>query len=72
MEAVRLKAAAKKHTNVLDHPMGYFKKDLSGDEKQELLDRLMNHYVRKYEQPCLKRQVYLALHSVEPKLRNRA
>jgi uncharacterized protein YbgA (DUF1722 family) len=72
MEAVRLKATVKKHTNVLDHLMGYFKKDLSGDEEQELLARLMNHYVRKYEQPYLKRQVYLALHSVEPKLRNRA
>lgn len=63
MEAVRLKATVKKHINVLHHLMGYFKKDLSGDETQELLEvigryhkgslplivpvTLMNHYVRK-------------------------
>ena len=68
--------------------MGYFKKDLSGDEKQELLEvigqyhegilplivpiTLMNHYVRKYDQPYLKQQVYLAPHPVELKLRNHA
>jgi len=88
MEAVRLKATVKKHTNVLHHLMGYFKKDLSGDEKQELLEvidryyeetlplivpvTLMNHYVRKYDQPYLKQQVYLAPHPVELKLRNHA
>ena len=88
MEALRLKATVKKHTNVLHHLMGYFKKDLSGDEKQELLEvidqyheggiplivpiTLMNHYVRKYDQPYLKQQVYLAPHPVELKLRNHA
>jgi uncharacterized protein YbgA (DUF1722 family) len=88
MEAVRLKATAKKHTNVLHHLMGYFKKDLSGDEKKELLQiidqyhrgivplivpiTLINHYVRKYDQPYLKQQVYLSPHPVELKLRNHA
>jgi uncharacterized protein YbgA (DUF1722 family)/uncharacterized protein YbbK (DUF523 family) len=88
METVRLKATVKKHTNVLHHLMGYFKKDLSGDEKQELLEvigqyhegtlplivpvTLMNHCVRKYDQPYLKQQVYLAPHPVELKLRNHA
>ena len=38
MEALRLKATPKKNTNVLQHLMGYFKKDLSPDEKQELLE----------------------------------
>ena len=68
--------------------MGYFKKDLSGDEKQELLEvigqyhegaiplivpiTLMNHYVRKYNEPYPKQQVYLAPHPVELKLRNHA
>jgi uncharacterized protein YbgA (DUF1722 family) len=66
--------------------MGYFKKQLSGDEKQELLEifgqyrnehvplivpmTLINHYVRKYDQPYLKQQTYLNPHPLELKLRN--
>ena len=88
MEAVQLKATVKKHTNVLHHLMGYFKKRLSADEKQELLEvigryregilplivpiTLMKHYVRKYDEPYLKKQVYLEPHPVELKLRNHA
>lgn len=34
---MRLHATVKKHVNVLLHIMGYFKKQLSADEKQELL-----------------------------------
>jgi uncharacterized protein YbgA (DUF1722 family) len=68
--------------------MGYFKKQLSADEKQELLEifdryrrqlvplvvpiTLINHYVRKYEQPYLAQQVYLNPHPMELKLRNHA
>jgi uncharacterized protein YbgA (DUF1722 family)/uncharacterized protein YbbK (DUF523 family) len=86
MQALRLKATVNKHTNVLHHLMGYFKKQLSGDEKQELLEvissyhrgilplivpvTLMNHYARKYDEPYLKGQVYLEPHPVELKLRN--
>jgi uncharacterized protein YbgA (DUF1722 family) len=63
MEALRLKTTTKKHANVLQHMIGYFKKQLSSDEKQELLEyfdlyrnghvplivpiTLINHYVRK-------------------------
>jgi uncharacterized protein YbgA (DUF1722 family) len=36
LEALRLKATAAKHVNVLHHVLGYFRKDLSGDEKREL------------------------------------
>jgi uncharacterized protein YbgA (DUF1722 family)/uncharacterized protein YbbK (DUF523 family) len=88
MEALRLKATVKKHTNVLHHLMGYFKKQLTKDEKQELLEvigryhegtvplivpiTLMNHYVRKYDEPYLKKQVYLEPHPMELKLRNHA
>lgn len=88
MAAMRLKPTAKKHVNVLMHMMGYFKKLLSGDEKQELLEvidrfrnhhiplivpiTLMNHYVRKYNEPYLKRQYYLNPHPTELKLRNHA
>lgn len=80
------KATVKKHCNVLQHIMGYFKKELSADEKQELLDiidryrlgqlplivpiTLINHYVRKYEPPYLLDQVYLNPHPLELMLRN--
>lgn len=83
--ALRLKPTLKKHINVLQHIMGYFKKQLSADEKQELLEvldrykngyvpllvpmTLINHYVRKYDQPYLKVQTYLNPHPVELKLR---
>ena len=85
MEALTLKTTAKKNNNVLQHLMGYFKKQLSADEKRELLEvfeqyrqgfvplivplTLMNHYVRKYDQPYLKIQTYLNPHPVELKLR---
>jgi uncharacterized protein YbgA (DUF1722 family) len=85
MEALALKTTQKKNINVLQHVMGYFKKQLSSDEKQELLEifdqyrrelvplivpiTLINHYVRKYDQPYLKRQTYLNPHPVELKLR---
>ncbi|ABK18522.1 YbgA family protein [Syntrophobacter fumaroxidans] len=86
MEALKLKATAKKNTNVLQHIMGYFKKELSQDEKQELLEiidryhdgfvplivpvTLIGHYVRKYDQPYLKGQYYLNPHPIELQLRN--
>jgi uncharacterized protein YbgA (DUF1722 family)/uncharacterized protein YbbK (DUF523 family) len=85
VEALRLKTTIKKHNNVLQHLMGYFKKQLSRDEKQELLEvfdnyrrelvplivpiTLINHYVRKYDQPYLNQQTYLNPHPMELKLR---
>ena len=86
MEALKLKTTIRKNINVLQHLMGYFKKQLSSDEKQELLEvfdhyrselvplivpiTLINHYVRKYDQPYLKQQTYLHPHPLELKLRN--
>lgn len=88
LESLRLKTTTKKNVNVLYHLAGYFKKDLSADEKQELLDlidhyrqgilplivpiTLINHYVRKYDQPYLKEQYYLHPHPLELQLRNHA
>ena len=85
VEAMRLKTTIRKHSNVLQHLMGYFKRQLTPDEKQELLEvfenyrnelvpliapiTLINHYVRKYDQPYLKQQTYLNPHPVELKLR---
>jgi uncharacterized protein YbgA (DUF1722 family)/uncharacterized protein YbbK (DUF523 family) len=86
MEALALKATAAKHANVLMHILGYFKKQLSADEKQEVLERiddyrrarvplivpvtLMNHFVRKYRQPYLGDQTYLNPHPLDLQLRN--
>lgn len=86
MAALRLRTTLKKHGNVLQHMMGYFKKMLSADEKDELLSyldlyrrgylplvvpvTLIKHYVRKYDQPYLKDQYYLHPHPVELQLRN--
>jgi uncharacterized protein YbgA (DUF1722 family) len=88
MEALRLKTTIKKNINVLQHMMGYFKRQLSADEKQELLETidqyrseyiplivpvtLIKHYVRKYDQTYLQQQLYLNPHPLELKLRNHA
>ena len=40
MEALKLGTTVKKNVNVLQHMMGYFKEQLSKDEKQELLEIL--------------------------------
>ncbi|MHA2344840.1 MAG: YbgA family protein, partial [Candidatus Hodarchaeales archaeon] len=86
MEGFKLLATVKKNTNVLMHCIGYFKKKISADEKQELLEvinnyhkgliplvvpiTLINHYVRKYNEPYLKDQYYLNPHPIELMLRN--
>jgi uncharacterized protein YbgA (DUF1722 family)/uncharacterized protein YbbK (DUF523 family) len=88
MDALKLKTSVKKNANVLYHLMGYFKEDLSADEKQELLEildryragyiplivpvTLIQHYVRKYKQPYLEKQTYLNPHPVDLQLRNHA
>lgn len=86
MRTLKKRATVRRHTNVLQHMMGYFKKQLTADEKQELLDvitryhdelmplivpvTLLNHYVLKYDQDYLRGQVYLNPHPIELKLRN--
>ncbi len=88
MTALRLKATPRKNSNVLEHMLGYFKKDLSAMEKQELLEVISNyrrgviplivpvtllaHYVRKYDKEYLKDQIYLNPHPLELQLRNHA
>ncbi len=86
MESLYLKTSPKKNVNALQHMMGYFKEQLSSDEKQELIDvighyrkeyiplivpvTLFRHYVRKYDQPYLKEQVYLNPYPLELQLRS--
>jgi uncharacterized protein YbgA (DUF1722 family)/uncharacterized protein YbbK (DUF523 family) len=88
MDALRQPATVRENANALMHMMGYFKEDLTADEKQELLQileqyragfvplivpaTLLRHYVRKYDEPYLKRQTYLNPHPVELQLRNHA
>jgi uncharacterized protein YbgA (DUF1722 family) len=86
LEALALKTTPKKNSNVLQHILGYFKEQLSADEKREMLEvielyrqdlvplivpiTLGNHYVRKYNQPYLRDQFYLHPHPLELQLRN--
>lgn len=85
MEAMGEIATTKKHTNVLHHIMGYFKNDITSDEKQELVElienyhngllplivpvTLLNHFVRKYKESYLEGQHYLNYHPMELMLR---
>ena len=78
-------ATVSKHVNVLQHIMGYFKKDLTRDEKEDLAGIiknysqgkvplmkpiiLLNRYVRKYNTPYLEQQYYLNPHPLELLLR---
>ena len=86
LEVLKFKTTPKKNANVLMHIMGYFREQLSPEEKKELLDvielhrtgsvplivpiTLVNHYVRKYREPYLMEQAYLNPHPVELQLRN--
>jgi uncharacterized protein YbgA (DUF1722 family)/uncharacterized protein YbbK (DUF523 family) len=86
MEGLQLLATPKKSTNVLQHMAGYFKEQLSAEEKKELQEvivsyhdglvplivpvTLLRHYVRKYKEEYLARQFYLNPHPLELMLRN--
>jgi uncharacterized protein YbgA (DUF1722 family)/uncharacterized protein YbbK (DUF523 family) len=86
MKGLAFHATVKKNTNVLQHIMGYFKQQLSADEKTELVDiigqyhdcllplivpiTLLRHYINKYDQQYLKGQRYLAPHPAQLMLRN--
>lgn len=86
MKGLALHATTAKNTNVLQHIMGYFKKELDPAEKAELLEvigqyhdhllplivplTLLKHYVRKYDQTYLLGQIYLSPHPAQLMLRN--
>ncbi len=86
MEALSLKSTTKKHTDVLMHMMGFFKKLLSKEEKADILEAiedyrkellplivpvtLIRHYVKKHKVDYLQDQVYLNPHPKELMLRN--
>lgn len=86
MVALAQPATTKKHTNVLEHMLGYFSKELSASERQEIVElirdfrrqftpliapvTLMLHYVRKFQVRYLLDQIYLDPSPKELMLRN--
>ncbi len=86
MEALTVKTTVRKHVNVLQHILGYFKHELGAQEKTELLSviedyhrgltplivpvTLIRHYVRIFEVGYIQDQVYLNPHPKELMLRN--
>jgi uncharacterized protein YbgA (DUF1722 family) len=86
MEALSHRATARKNTNVMHHMLGYFSKELSSDERKELLGvigdyhkslvpllvplTLIRHYAGKYDVAYLLGQSYLQPHPKELMLRN--
>ena len=75
MQALSRTASRKKHTNVLMHIQGFFKKQLSFDEKAELTQEiehyrlgyvpllapltLLKHHLKTHPNDYLQKQVYL-------------
>jgi uncharacterized protein YbgA (DUF1722 family)/uncharacterized protein YbbK (DUF523 family) len=86
MAGLKLLATPRKHVNVLQHMLGYFKKTLDPAGRAELLEvigqyhrglvplivpvTLLNHHVRRLGEPYLGRQVYLNPAPLELMLRN--
>ena len=79
-------ATTRKHTNVLQHVQGYFKRSIDAEDKKELADTifeyhagqvplvvpltLIRHHLRRHPHPWLERQTYLHPYPAELMLRN--
>lgn len=86
MQALTVRATAKKHVNVLEHMLGYCSPQLSPDERQEMISiihdfrrgmvplivpvTLLRHYIKKYQVTYLLDQFYLEPNPKELMLRN--
>jgi len=86
MQGLTVLATRPRHTNVLQHIAGYFKKFLDDESKRELQSviedyrrglvplvvplTLIRHYVRRFDVAYLRGQVYLEPHPKELMLRN--
>ena len=86
MRILAMKATLRKHVNVLQHILRYFKERLGASEKAELLGvisdyhhgltplvvplTLIKHYVRVFDVSYIREQVYLNPHPKELMLRN--
>ena len=85
-EGLAVKATVKKHTNVLQHILGYLRPHLSTNERADILESieeyhrglfplvvpitLLKHYIKKLAVEYVKDQVYLNPHPRELMLRN--
>lgn len=86
VEALRLKATPAKHSNVLHHITGYFKKQLARDEREELQEVIdcyrqgrvplsvpinrINHFARLFNNAYLQGQLYLLPQTLQLQLRD--
>ena len=86
MKALAVKATVRKHVNVFQHILGYFKERLGAHEKAELLGvigdyhhgltplivplTLIKHYVQIFDVSYIRDQVYLNSHPIEVMMRN--
>ncbi len=86
MEALRLLATRRKHTNVLQHIAGYFKRKIDSDDRTELAGciedyhagsvplivplTLVRHHLRRHPDAWLECQTYLHPYPAELMLRN--
>lgn len=86
LDTLAIKTTVRKHTNVLQHLVGYFKTQLGSGGRKEIQDSIHNyyrglvplnvpltlirHYVRVLDIPYLRDQIYLDPHPKELMLRN--
>jgi uncharacterized protein YbgA (DUF1722 family)/uncharacterized protein YbbK (DUF523 family) len=86
MEGLAKLATVRRNVNVLQHMLGYFKKELDSESRHELLGliddyrsglvplvvpiTLFRHYVRRFDTEYLRGQTYLEPHPKELMLRN--
>jgi uncharacterized protein YbgA (DUF1722 family) len=86
MDALKKPATRRRHANVLEHVLGYFRPRLDADDRREIVDlvnayrrghvplvvpiTLLRHHIRRFPDPYLGGQHYLAPHPDELMLRN--
>lgn len=86
MQALRIRATRGNHVNVLQHIQGYLKTDLDADDKQELVQSIMNyrlgllplivpitllnHHFRKYPNSYIANSWYMIPYPTELRLQN--
>jgi uncharacterized protein YbgA (DUF1722 family) len=85
METLDFKVTAKKNRNTMQHIMGYFKNELTANDKQELIELIdgyvngelpmlaplimLRHYANKYGPVYLRQQYYLHPSQIELRLK---
>ena len=86
MHALRRRVSRERHVNVLQHIMGYLKREIDGGDKAELVESiesyrrgetplvvpitLLRHYFRRHSDPYMEKQLYLRPYPDKLGLRN--